>query len=404
MIERPQYMKKIIPFIDSPLVKVLTGIRRSGKSTILLMLRQYIESQGISSENSILFYRLDSLEHEGLLSRSALYADIKKKLNASGKTYIFLDEIQEVEGWEKLVNSLAIDFDVDIYVTGSNSRMLSAEISTYLTGRYVSFTIYPLTFCEYLDFRQKYGEIGKPKEEIVRFIRFGGFPAVHLRSYEANEVYTIVKDIYNSTIYTDIVRRNDIRKVDQLERIVKYVFENLGHTFSASSIVKYVKSQGRTLDIETVYSYLSKLEHAYIVRRCLRYDVKGKEILKTQEKFYLADIALRHCVFGYQGEAIDQFIENVVHVELCARGFDVKVGKIGDGEVDFVASHGNKKIYVQVCYKIADKQTREREYGRLLSIKDNYPKYVVHMDDHIEGDNHGIHTIHLADFLLMENY
>lgn len=403
MISRPQYMEKIIPFIDSPLVKVLTGIRRSGKSTILLMLRQYIEAKGVP-ESSILFYRLDSLEHEDLLTRAALYADIKKKLNASGKTYIFLDEIQEVDGWEKLVNSLAADFDVDIYVTGSNSRMLSAEISTYLTGRYVSFTIYPLTFREYLDFRQNYGEIEKPKEEIARFIRFGGFPAVHLHEYEVSEVYTIVKDIYNSTIYTDIVKRNDIRKVDQLERIVNFVFANVGHTFSALSIAKYVKSQGRTLDVETVYSYLSKLERAYIVRRCPRYDLKGKEILKTQEKFYLADIALRHCVFGYQGDAIDQCMENIVYIELCSRGFAVNIGKIGDGEVDFVASRDGRKIYVQVCYKVDDKKTREREYGRLLSIDDNYPKYVVHMDDHIEGNYRGIHTVHLADFLLMHDY
>ena len=403
MIYRKIYMDKILPFIGKPIIKVLTGVRRSGKSTILQMIREELTDRNIKVAQ-ILFYRLDSLEYEDIKTSKKLYKELKEHLYPDGKTYIFLDEIQEVESWEKVANSLMTDFDVDIYVTGSNSRMMSSEISTYLTGRYVSFRIYPLRFSEYLLFRDSYTKRENNKAEFARYLRYGGFPAIHLVDYTQDEAYTIIRDIYNSTIYTDIVKRNEIRKTDQLERVVKYTFDNVGRSFSANTLSKYIKSQGRKLDVETVYNYLEKLEKAYILHRCSRYDIKGKGYLKTQEKFYLADPALRHAVLGYDPDSVAALMENVIYLELRARGYEVGVGKMDAAEVDFVAFKPEGKIYIQVTYEINNKETEKREYERLLSIKDNYPKYVIRMDDFAGGNYEGVKTMHIADFLLDNSY
>lgn len=312
--------------------------------------------------------------------------------------------IQEIKSWEKVVNSLMDNFNVDIYVTGSNSRMMSSEISTYLTGRYVAFRIYPLSFAEYLDFKKEYTTVGDPKAELVRYLQMGGFPALHLREYSREEAYLVVRDIYNSTIFTDIVKRNLIRKIDQLERVIKYVFDNVGNTFSAASIAKYLKSEQRSLDNETVYNYLTKLESAYILHRCSRYDIKGKEYLKTQEKFYLSDPALRYSVLGYSVDSAASMLENLVYLELIRRGYEVCIGKLDGFEIDFIATRANEKIYVQVAQEIKNSDTREREYGRLLAIEDNYPKYVLLNDDYAGGNYQGIRTIHIADFLLSDEF
>lgn len=291
-----------------------------------------------------------------------------------------------------------------IYITGSNSRMMSSEISTYLTGRYITFRIYPLSFSEFLLFRHNYDTITDIYTELANYVRLGGFPAVHLQNYTQDEVYTIVKDIYNSTIFTDIVKRNQIRKVDQLERIVKFAFDNVGRTFSASSISKYLKSENRTIDNETVYNYLSKLENAYILHRCSRYDVQGKEILKTQEKFYLADPALRYSVLGYSSDSAAAMLENVIYLELLRRGYEVYVGKLYNTEIDFIAKKQENKLYIQVTQEIGSQETEKREYGRLLDIRDNYPKYVLRTDAFAGGNYEGIKTMHVADFLLSEEY
>lgn len=402
MILRHRYIEKIYAYRDTPFVKVLTGVRRSGKSTILKMLMQKIEESGIATEN-IVSYRFDSLEYEGMTAKE-MFVELKSRLSSTGKTYLFLDEVQEVDGWEKVVNTLASDYDVDIYVTGSNSRMMSSEISTYLTGRYVSFHIFTLSFAEYLDFVKEYREITDTHKELVEYIKFGGFPAIHLQEYTSDEVYTIVKDIYNSTIYSDIVRRNQIRKVDQLERIVRFVFDNVGRTFSAKAISDYLKAEKRAIDIETVYNYLEKLENAYILHRCSRYDIQGKEILKTQEKFYLADTALRYSVLGYSLDSVAVMLENVVYLELLRRGYVVHIGKNNDGEIDFIATKQNEKIYVQVTQEIRSEETQKREYNRLLEIADNYPKYVLRTDDFAEGNYQGIRTMHVADFLLKKEW
>ena len=403
MIERPLYLDKIMPFVDTPFVKILTGVRRCGKSTILKIIIKKIKEEKNVDDEQILNYCFNSMEYEDMTAKQ-MFETIKAGLSVQGRTYLFLDEVQEISGWEKVVNSFLGEYDVDIYVTGSNSRMMSSEIATYLTGRYVSLQVYPLSFEEYLAFRREVTELKNPHQELADYVRLGGFPATHLRAYSQDEVYTIVRDIYNSTIFSDIVRRNQIRKVDQLERVVKYTFSNVGNTFSAKSISDYLKSEKRSIDNETVYSYLEKLEKAYILHRCSRYDLQGKEILKTQEKFYLADTSLRYSVLGYGPDSVASSLENVVYLELCRRGYKVYIGKTADGEVDFVASRQGEKLYVQVTQEIHSEKTEKREYERLLEIKDNYPKYVLRTDEFASGNYEGIKTMHIADFLLSKDF
>lgn len=402
MIYRPSYVDKIMAYVDTPFVKILTGVRRCGKSTILKMIMSKLRECGIP-ESRIVSYCFDSMEFEDMTAKQ-MYSELKSRVSPEGKTYFFLDEMQEIKGWEKVVNSLSSDYDVDLYITGSNSRMMSSEISTYLTGRYVSFRIYTLSFAEYLTFKEQYDAVGDPRQELANYIRLGGFPATHLQNYTQDEVYTIVRDIYNSTIFSDIVRRNQVRKIDQLERVVKYTFNNVGNTFSAKSISDYLKAEHRALDNETVYSYLEKLEKAYLLHRCSRYDLQGKEILKTQEKFYLADTSLRYSVLGYNADSVATSLENVVYLELCRRGYAVNIGKTSDGEIDFVATCQNEKVYVQVTQQIASEKTERREYERLLEIRDNYPKYVLRTDEFAGGNYEGIKTMHVADFLLSDEF
>lgn len=402
MINRPLYTKKIMEYVDTPFIKILTGIRRSGKSTILKLVMQKLKERGID-DSRIISYRFDSMEYDGYTAKQ-MYQELKNRLNPDERTYLFLDEVQEINNWEKIINSLATEFDVDIYITGSNSRMMSSEIATYLTGRYVSFRIYTLSFAEYLDFKSHYTEVTTPRQELINYIKLGGFPAIHLRAYTEDEVYTIVRDIYNSIIFSDIVKRNEVRKVDLLERVVKYAFNNVGNTFSAKTISDYMKSEHRKVDNETVYSYLEKLEKAYILHRCQRYDLKGKELLKTQEKFYLADMALRYSVLGYNDNSIAAMLENVVYLELCRRGYRVDIGKIDSGEIDFVATKQNEKLYIQVTQQISSAETEKREYTRLLDIDDNFPKYVLRTDEFVGGNYKGIKSMHVADFLLSEEY
>jgi predicted AAA+ superfamily ATPase len=403
VIDRPLYMDKIMAYTDTPFVKILTGVRRCGKSTILKMIMERLKTEWHIPDERIISCRYDSMEYVDLTAKD-MYDQLKSRLSTEGKTYLFLDEVQEIEGWERVVNSLASDFDVDLYVTGSNSRMMSSEIATYLTGRYISFRIFTLSFGEYLMFKRQYAPVSDAKTELANYVRLGGFPATHLQAYSQEEVYTIVRDIYNSTIFSDIVRRSQIRKIDQLERIVKYTFNNVGNTFSAKSIADYLKSEHRSLDNETVYNYLEKLEKAYLLHRCIRYDLQGRELLKTQEKFYLADVALRYSVLGYDADSVAASLENIVYLELCRRGYTVNVGKTDGGEIDFVAERQNERLYVQVTQEIRSEKTAKREYERLLEIRDNYPKYVLTTDAFAGGNYQGIRTMHIADFLLSTEY
>ena len=403
MIRRPLYLDKIMTYVNTPFVKVLTGVRRCGKSTILKMIMEELRQKHGISDDRIVTMRFDSMEYEGMTARE-MFAATKEKIKPNGKTYFFFDEVQEIKDWEKVVNTLAADYDTDIYVTGSNARMMSSEIATHLTDRYISFRIFTLSFEEYLTFKREYADIRDVRMEFVNYIRLGGFPATHLQDYAQDEVYTIVRDIYNSTVFTDIVRRNQIRKIDQLERIVKYTFSNVGNTFSAKSISDYLKSERRAVDNETVYSYLEKLEKAYLLFRCPRFDLQGKEILKTQEKFYLADTVLRYAVLGYSPDTIASSLENIIYLELCRRGYAVYIGKTVDGEIDFVAERQGDRLYIQVTQEIRSEKTQRREYDRLLDIRDNYPKYVLRTDELAGGNYEGIKSMHVADFLLSKEY
>lgn len=405
MIKRNYYLNQIIEFIDKPFVKVLTGIRRSGKSTMLMLVRDELLQRGIREEQ-ILHINFESFDFAYLDHARALYQYVKENKSDSFRSYVLLDEIQEVKDWEKAVNSFLIDFDIDIYITGSNSRLLSSELATYLAGRYVEFHINTLSFSEYLIFKQHRtnSEIKDIYGEFDFFMRMGGFPALHITEYSFETAYKVVYDIYSSIILRDTIQRYNIRDVELLERVVKYVFDNIGNKFSAKNVADYFKSQQRKIDLNTVYNYLNALEGAFLIHRLPRYDVKGKEILKTLEKYFVSDQSLLYAVMGYKDRLIAGVLENIVMLELKKRGFRVFVGKIGNQEIDFIAEKNEKRIYVQVAYLLPEPSTVNREFSPLLQLNDHYHKYVVTMDrtwtDNIEGIQHK----HIADFLLMNDY
>ena len=399
MIVRPHYLNELKKYRDVPLVKILAGIRRCGKSTILDMLREDLLANGVRPEQ-IIERRYTSLDLGDLPSAKDMYQDIKADLNATGRNYLLLDEVQEIDDWEKAINSLLELGNTDIYVTGSNSKLMSSEISTYLTGRYVTIPVFPLSFQEYLTF--KAGSSLSQKELLNEYIRYGGFPIVALGTYDERTAYQIVEGIYHSVISNDIARRHSIANQELFNRVVRFIIENVGKNFSANSIVKFLKSEGRSLTVETIYNYLEWLEKAFVIYRCQRYDLQGKAVLKTQEKFYLADPALKYCMMGFNPKSIASMLENIVYFELRRRGYDVYVGKNETKEIDFVAVRRDERVYVQVCRELPD--TSNREIGNLLEIKDHYPKYVVTMDDLAGGNIDGVRIVHLVDFLLSPQY
>ena len=399
MIVRPHYLDELKKYRDVPLVKILAGIRRCGKSTILDMLREDLLANGVRPEQ-IIERRYTSLDLGDLPAAKDMYQDIKADLNAAGRNYLLLDEVQEIEGWEKAINSLLELGNTDIYVTGSNSKLMSTEISTYLTGRYVTIPLFPLSFAEYLTF--KAGSALSQKELLNEYIRYGGFPIVALGTYDERTAYQIVEGIYHSVISNDIARRHSITNQELFNRVVRFIIENVGKNFSANSIVKFLKSEGRSLTVETIYNYLEWLEKAFVIYRCQRYDLQGKAVLKTQEKFYLADPALKYCMMGFNPKSIASMLENIVYFELRRRGYDVYVGKNETKEIDFVAVRRDERVYVQVCRELPD--ASDREIGNLLEIKDHYPKYVVTMDELAGGNVEGVRIVHLADFLLSAQY
>ena len=399
MIVRPHYLDELKKYRDVPLVKILAGIRRCGKSTILDMLREDLLANGVRPEQ-IIERRYTSLDLGDLPAAKDMYQDIKADLNAAGRNYLLLDEVQEIEGWEKAINSLLELGNTDIYVTGSNSKLMSSEISTYLTGRYVMIPVFPLSFQEYLTF--KAGSSLSQKELLNEYIRYGGFPIVALGTYDERTAYQIVEGIYHSVISNDIARRHSITNQELFNRVVRFIIENVGKNFSANSIVKFLKSEGRSLTVETIYNYLEWLEKAFVIYRCQRYDLQGKAVLKTQEKFYLADPALKYCMMGFNPKSIASMLENIVYFELRRRGYDVYVGKNETKEIDFVAVRRDERVYVQVCRELPD--ASDREIVNLLEIKDHYPKYVVTMDELAGGNVEGVRIVHLADFLLSAQY
>lgn len=399
MIIRPQYMNTLKTYRDVPLVKILAGIRRCGKSTILEMLRDDLLKCGIAADH-ILSMRYTSEDFDDGMTDKAMYQGIKEQMTDDGRYYLLLDEVQEIDGWEKAVNSLLENANTDIYVTGSNSKLMSSEISTYLTGRYISIPVYTLSFAEYLDFKKS--DFRSPKELLNEYLRLGGFPIVALGSFDERSAYQIVEGIYNSVITNDITKRHNIMNFDLFNRVVKYIVENVGKTFSANAIAKFLKSEGRSLSVEAVYNYLNWLEKAFVIYRCQRYDLQGKSVLKTQEKFYLADASLKYCIMGFHPTSIAAMLENIVYFELRRRGYEVYIGKNETKEIDFVAVRRDERIYVQVCRRLPEES--DREVANLLEIKDHYPKYVVSLDELAAGNINGVKIVHLANFLLSNEY
>jgi predicted AAA+ superfamily ATPase len=316
-----------------------------------------------------------------------------------------LDEIQEVHQWEKVINSLLVDFDVDVYLTGSNSHLLSSELATYLAGRYIEIPIYTLSFKEYLQFSSAYQTaLPSVQASFLLYLRKGGFPVVHTATYDEEATYKVIRDIYASVLLRDTLQRYKIRDIELLERVIRYTFDNIGNTFSGKNIADYFKSQNRKTDVNTIYNYLSALEGAFILYRVSRFDLKGKEILKTQEKFFVSDVSLIYAMIGYRDRMISGILENIIFLELKRRGYQVYVGKLDTREIDFIAEKQGKRIYIQVAYKLESSATADREFNPLLAISDQYPKYVVTMDDVWKEDVKGVKHLQIHDFLLDDTY
>ena len=405
MQKRDLYLQRIIPFIDKPFIKVITGLRRSGKSALLELIKEEILTKGINEDN-IIYLNFESLSNNEYTNVLSLYNYVKTKLINNEKYYLFFDEIQEVNEWEKAVNSFLVDFNVDIYITGSNSHLLSSELATYITGRYVEFQIQTLNFNEYLEFSEVIYPEKHPnlKESFDSYLRLGGFPVIHTGTYSSESAYKIVYDIYSSAVLRDTIQRFQIRNVALLEKVILFVFDNIGNSFSAKNVADYFKSQLRKVDANTIYNYLNALESAFIINRVPRYDIKGKELLKTQEKYFLGDVALMYAMMGYRDRYIGGILENIVLLDLKSKGYKVFVGKFGTKEIDFIAEKGNEKIYIQVCYLLAEQTTIDREFGVLKEIRDQYPKYVISMDPIWQDNIDGIKHYHISDFLRKMEY
>lgn len=401
MLKRDEYIKKIVPFIDKDVIKVLTGIRRSGKSVMLKLLMEELKNRGIN-ENQFIYINFENLKYRKLKNYKRLYDFILNKVDDKYKSYyIFLDEIQEVEEWERCVNSLRVDedFNFDIYITGSNAKLLSGELSTYLAGRYIEFVVYPFSFKEFFEIMKEKNKEIDLKEAFQDYVKFGGMPFLHNLDYNFEASMQYLQDLYASIILKDITQRNNIRDTDLLERIINYVVMNIGNTFSATSISKFFKSENRKVATETILNYIKACEEAFLVYRVARNDLLGKKILNVNEKYYIADHGIREAIMENNQKNINQVLENIVYFEMLRRGYNVKIGKVDNLEVDFVCKKNDETIYIQVSYLLASEDTKEREFSVLENIKDNYPKYVLSMDE-FDMSRNGIKHVNLIEFLI----
>lgn len=401
MIIRETYMKQILDFMDKPVVKVITGMRRTGKSVILELTMEEIRRRG-ARENQIFSVNFESLQFEDLKDYKALYQAITVAAKAArGKLYLFIDEIQEVASWEQVINSVRVDCDCDIYITGSNARLLSGELATLLSGRYIEIRVYPLSFGEYLEFaKTNKNEVGLTKEQhFSNFLRYGGLPGIHEMKWDDTVLLRYLTDMFNTVLLKDVVKRNNIRDINLLEKVILYLMDNIGNTFSAKTISDFLKNQGRKLSTETVYTYIKALESAFLIHKVPRFDIKGKRLLETQEKYFISDLGLRHATMGYRDNDIGGMLENVVFLELLQRGWTVNIGKQDSYEVDFIATKTDERLYVQVCYILTEDNT-QREFAPLEMIDDNYEKIVISTDSLISFNRNGIRQRNIIEFLL----
>ena len=401
MTKRELYIEKIKPFINKDIIKVITGIRRSGKSVMLKLIMEELKQNKIDEKQFI------NINFENLINIELTTADklheyiLKKASEIKKKCYIFLDEIQEVKDWEKCINSLRVneEYDFDIYITGSNAKLLSGELSTYLAGRYVEFVIYPFSFKEFLETLKSIQQDVSTREAFQKYVKFGGMPFLYNLAFEEEASLQYLKDIYSSIILKDITQRNKIRDTDMLERVISYLIMNVGNNFSATSISKFFKSENRKVSVETILNYIKAAEESFLIYRVSRDDLIGKKVLNVNEKYYIADHGMREAILGSNQRDINQIFENIIYLELLRKGYNVRVGKVDNLEVDFVCTKGNEKIYVQVAYLLASSETIEREFTSLEKIDDNYPKYVISMDE-FDMSRNGIIHINIIDFLM----
>lgn len=399
MIQRTKYLQKIIPFIDKPLIKVIIGVRRSGKTVLLSQIKEYIASLGID-QNRFVVINFESFLNRKYQNADTLYDYIlqKSKAVANDKLYLFFDEIQEVPGWQKVINSFAVDINCDIYITGSNSNMLSGELATYIAGRYVHFTVYPFSFAESFEYVKQLGHNITADEAFDNYLQFGGLPQRFLLD-DDNSIHAYIDDVFNTIVIKDIIARNKISDVDLLTRLTAFLLDNIGNPFSANSICNKLKNEGIKTTVITLMNYIAAIKNAMVVLTAQRYDLKGKALLSTNEKYYATDLGLRNNVKNLDVIDYNKLYENIIFIEMLSRGYEINVGKIGDYEIDFICLKGHQKIYIQVAYLLADQSVIEREFRPLLKVEDNFPKYVISGDKH-DFSNNGIIHMNIIDFLL----
>lgn len=403
MIERPIYMNKVIPFIDTNIVKVFTGIRRCGKSVMMDLVKDELLKRGINKEQ-ILSLNFESKTDERCKSIDSVL-DAVKKFKQEKKIYLFFDEIQELPGWEKLINSFLIDFNVDIYITGSNAHLLSGELATYLAGRYIEIKMYPFSFKEICSLVASGNQLNNLSAETKKlffdYVTYGGFPFIYNYNFSKSDIKQYLLDIFDSIILKDIAQRNKIRDISQFRTLLLYFIANIGNTVSASSIIKFLKSEYRSISSETLYNYIDYSVDSCLLQLVKRQDLIGKAILSTQEKIYLTDHGLREALYGNNQRDINQILENIVYMELLRRDYSVTIGKTKKGEIDFCGEKDGNRLYVQVAYILSSQETIEREFGAFNSIKDNYPRLVLSMDD-FDFSRDGIIHKNIINWLLEE--
>jgi len=403
MINRELYMSRIRPFIGNELIKVLTGLRRSGKSVMLNLIQRELLASGVN-ENQFISINFENLSNAHLCFAETLHKEVTQRVNSiPDKAYLFFDEIQEVTGWEKCINSFRVEFNCDIYITGSNARLLSGDLATYLAGRYVEFVIYPFSFAEFSELYHTVFPNSDSRAMFSRYLTDGGMPYLSNLRFDEQPCRQYLQDLYNSVVLKDIVKRNSIREVDLLERIIAYITANIGTTFSATAISKYLRNEGRSVAPETILNYIKACEDAFLFYRVRRQDLQGKKILTVNEKYYIADHGIREAVFGGNMKDIDLIFENIVFMELLRRGYKVTVGKAGEKEINFIAEKQTQKLYIQVAYLLASEETIRREFGAYDTIRDNFPKYVVSYDD-IDMSRDGLKHMNIREFLLSEQW
>ena len=403
MIKRERYMSRIRPFMGTDLIKVMTGIRRCGKSVMLKLIQQELTESGVSSTQFISL-NFEDMCYSHLLTAQALNDEIVKRAEKiGGKVYLFFDEIQEIKDWEKCINSLRVSLDCDIYITGSNAKLLSGELATYLGGRYVEFVIYPFSFGEFMELYRSLNPDVSNQQCFQEYLLAGGMPYLANLRYVDAPSKQYLHDLFNSVQLKDIVKRNNIRDVDLLERIIAYVIANVGTTFSATSLAKYLKNEHRSVAPETILNYIKYCCDAYLFYQVKREDLQGKQVLSSNEKYYIADHGIREAIFGGNMRDINLILENIVYLELLRRGYEVTVGRMGNKEIDFVCDRRGEKLYVQVAYLLASEETVSREFGAYDAIRDNFPKYVVSLDE-FDMSRNGIKHRNIRDFLLSDEW